>query len=942
MLVGRVVDEQGAVLPGVTVVVTNQDLGTSRTVISNADGSYFMPALVPGTYSVAAELSGFSRYTREEIPLSVGRTMSMEIVLAIGSIEETITVTAESPLIDVTSKELGFDMKGEELVDAPSFNRNFTGYLDFLPGVVAIGSSGSFAADSIVVNGQDSSNVAYTFDGASNDDDHLGGSAGAQARIPIEALQEFQLLTGQFDAEFGNSSGGVLNVISKSGTNTMHGSAFGFFKAKALTAEDHFVRTQDLDKPSTSEQQIGFTVGGPVVQDKLHYFFSLERVTIDKGVTINIPSRPDLSLAQVEEVRPWNLFARGDLQLNENHTLGARWLWETSPSSHFNQNWAPGTVEFETDHDWVAGGSLISLLGDNKVNSLRIGAVYEDLHWESDKDVLDSGGSQINAEGPGLDFLDFIGGVRNQSFQRINLTYQVEDQVSWFVPDKKGDHNFKFGAQYRYMDLDYRDSDTLNGNFELATNLDFDPANPSTYPERLEIQVGDKLYNLNGHVIGTFFQDNWSINNKVTLSLGLRWDVEVMKTPNADNPFYGGSGDYPVDKDNFAPRLGFSWSLDDEGHSMIRGGFGRFYQKFRLTHLDNLFSDRPFTTFFDVEFPNDGVDPGPGNGQFPTEPMLVNGPTVNRALLDSIFPPGTEQQNQGNVRFDNADRQNAYAQTFSIGYERQLAADLSVSFDYIRLQQRDQLVLFNWNQPERSGTGRRDSRSRPDARFIDDVYQIVNAGSMDHDALQVQFDKRLRNNYRFRISYTLGNTRGNVRQGDGEFVWPQVGQELNLDQNQGPTDFHRKHNFVVSGTWIKGGLRLSTNLRLRNGLPYSLIDSTFDLNRNGEDEDEWLPAGTYSGEGPDSFTVDYDGGRNGAVGPTTFLWSIRGGYDFELGGDRVFQVYADVINLTNRPNFREPDRRRGGDLRRDTFMTYRRLILDGLPRTVQIGLRFGF
>ena len=307
-----------------------------------------MPALIPGMYSVAAELSGFSRYSQEEIPLSVGRTMSLEIVLAIGSIEETVTVTAESPLIDVTSKELGFDMKGDELIDAPSFNRNFTGYLDFVPGVVAGGSTGSFAADSIVVNGQHGSNVAYTFDGASNDDDHLGGSAGAQARIPIEAVQEFQLLTGQFDAEFGNSSGGVLNVISKSGTNTMHGSGFGFFKAKALTAEDYFVRTQDLDKPDTSEQQIGFTVGGLVVQDRLHYFFSLERVTIDKGITVNIPSRPDLSIAQVEEVRPWNYFARGDLQLNEKKKTTQSLRAHNSPGSRISRRMRVTVSPFST------------------------------------------------------------------------------------------------------------------------------------------------------------------------------------------------------------------------------------------------------------------------------------------------------------------------------------------------------------------------------------------------------------------------------------------------------------------------------------------------------------------------------------------------------------------------------------------------------------------
>jgi len=204
--------------------------------------------------------------------------------------------------------------------------------------------------------------------------------------------------------------------------------------------------------------------------------------------------------------------------------------------------------------------------------------------------------------------------------------------------------------------------------------------------------------------------------------------------------------------------------------------------------------------------------------------------------------------------------------------------------------------------------------------------------------LQVQFDKRLSNNYRFRISYTLGTTRGNTRQGDAETIWTQVGKDLNLDQNQGPSDFDRRHNFVANGTYLVGGLRLSTIVRLRSGTPYSLIDSNFDLNQNGEDDDEWLPAGTYSGDGENAITADFDGERNGAVGPKYFQWDIRGGYDFELGGDNVFQIYVDLINVVNNSNFNPPR----GDQRRSDFLRLRSLVNNGLPRTLQIGLRFGF
>ena len=205
----------------------------------------------------------------------------------------------------------------------------------------------------------------------------------------------------------------------------------------------------------------------------------------------------------------------------------------------------------------------------------------------------------------------------------------------------------------------------------------------------------------------------------------------------------------------------------------------------------------------------------------------------------------------------------------------------------------------------------------------------------------MQLDKRFSNSYRFRVSYNLGSTRGNVRQGDGEFIWSQVGQNLNLDQNQGPTDFDRRHNLVSNFTWAvpgTNGLRLSGIMRTRSGLPFSLWDSTFDLNRNGEDNDEFLAAGTYTGDGENAFTVDFDGERNGAVGPKFFQFDIRGGYTLELPNEDTFQFYVDVINLTNRSNFNPPR----GDLRRSNFMILRSLVNNGLPRTMQIGLRFAY
>jgi hypothetical protein len=225
---GRILDAQGAVLPGVTVVAKNEATGQVREIVSGGDGSFFMSALTPGVYELTAQLSGFRRYQRSGVRVEVGKTFALDVQLEVGAIEQAVTVTGESPLVDTSTKQIGGHVTSQELNDIPSINRNFTTYLGTLPGVTAFISTDSFGADSIRVNGQGTQNVNYTLDGAGNNDTFNGGNGGAQARTPVEAIQEFQLLTSQFDAEFGASSGGVVNAVSKQGTNTLHGTAFFF------------------------------------------------------------------------------------------------------------------------------------------------------------------------------------------------------------------------------------------------------------------------------------------------------------------------------------------------------------------------------------------------------------------------------------------------------------------------------------------------------------------------------------------------------------------------------------------------------------------------------------------------------------------------------------------------------------------------------------------
>src|SRR5262245_40873609 len=375
---GRVLDAQGGLLPGVTITVRNQDTGMYRDTVSGADGTFIVSGIFPGTYQVTGELQGFKKFDRKGLLLEVGKTASIEIQMEVGSLEEVVNVSAESPLVDVTSKEIGGNIKSDTLTQLPSVNGNFIGFIGLLPGIVPSISTESFGSDSISVNGQDPRNNNYTVDGGNNNDDVIGQRAGMQARTPIEAIQEFQVITNQFDAEFGRTSGAVVNAVTKAGTNNVRGSAFGFFQDGSLTTKDFFAKEKGLAKADTSYQRWGGTVGGPIVRDKMQYFFSLERFAIDRPNTIVIPSRPDLNDQQTTKDRVWNTIIRGDHQINKANTYSIRWLRETSPQTNqiippnANQAVTGRAAREESDVDQTLAANVNSVLSNTKVNTLRL------------------------------------------------------------------------------------------------------------------------------------------------------------------------------------------------------------------------------------------------------------------------------------------------------------------------------------------------------------------------------------------------------------------------------------------------------------------------------------------------------------------------------------------------------------------------------------------
>ena len=952
-LQGRVVDESGAGVPGVVVVVTHQGSGIFRQVISTADGSYYVTGIVPGPYRVTAELTGFRKFERPDVIFTIGNTATLDITLGVGSIEENVTVTGQSPLVDVTSKQIGANIGTEELAALPILNKNWMFAVSLAPGVQVQSSTASFACESLIVGGGSNRSGNFSVDGGGNNDDYLGSSCGSQVRPALEAVQEFQVLTNQYDAEFGRTAGAVVNAITKQGTNVLHGSLFDSYTNDRVTAKDFFVAQNNLAKPQTSQKDFGGTLGGPVIKDKAHFFYSLDRIVYAEGRSNIFPSRPELNYSNTQTMRLWNHMVRFDHQISPNQTWSGRYLVEYSPTyDRVARKETPAGRDQEFDIDRSTGGNFNSVFGNTRFNQVRIGYTHEKNGFTAPE--VQNGQLMVDVA-PTLSMLTFFDGPNNGALFRIDNAYELSETFTQFKPGWAGDHNFKFGGQYIYSEINLPDQTDMNGRFAFSTDKVFNASDPSTYPERLFIRVpAPSNISMPTHVGVVFAQDQWR-HQSLTMNLGVRYDIEKTPIDNAFNPLFA-KGAYAVDKNNVAPRLGITWNPGGSARSLIRGGYGIFYDKITLQTTTPFVSTGVYSSSFTAQFPNSAADPGPSRGALPTDAMLIKGPVVNRALLNTLFPPGTLGRNTGNVFLDNPDRKVPNVHQATIGYERQLLQQMAATIDYVHSWNRDQLMNFDLNPGLRVDTSRTGRINYTDldnlagrlgiSPFLNPVITRLNYGSSQFDGVNFSLEKRFSNHWASRISYAVGYARGNSEANQTADNNYQVLGDPQLDRNFGPLDGDRRHNLVLSGRVEvprTGGLTISGVYRYLSGRAMSLYNSGVDADRNGRLFD-LLPAGHYCGQGANSFCTDYDGRRNGGTGPSYQQTDMRFGYHLRPRAQNTVELNFELFNIFNIANFDNPGPTAfGADQRLTDFLILTALRGgNGQPRAAQFSVRFGF
>ena len=637
---GTVTDQSGGGLPGVTVTATHIDTGALRTTVTSETGVFLMPALPVGLYRLQLELAGFTTVIRDNLRLEVGQSAQLNFSMKLATVEETVTVTGEAPLVESQKSELAGRVTAGQVQDLPLNGRNWLDLVALVPG--ARGNPGTVRAG---FAGGDM--AKYQVDGVDVSGTCCGGSNQSYSQ---ENIQEFEVITNRYDAEYGRAAGVVINAVTKSGTNQIRGSAFTFIRDSDLgDAPNFFTNTVQ----PFSEKQNGVNLGGPIKRDRAFFFASYEYqrravTAIPKTgfAAMDVPASNDISRHYIN--------GRVDLTLGQSQRLFARsskYDWEQINQGVGERTALSGgnsrpskNTDLSIGHTWVVTNKLVHEIraGFSKIDNKLISNSSLPLHTF-----------------PSI----IIGSPTNSPQWWTEFNSQVNNSLSYFIPSWYGEHSLKTGVQFFQPDYDgaFPSSEPWGASYTFSTDPR-DPNDPSTYPAptRYSVVLGDPSYHILNNTWGAFFKDDWVVSPKLTLNLGFRYDVE-LGTVNTDlqNPIEPGEkrGDY----NNIAPRLGFAYDLRGDGRTVLRGGWGRNFDKVLL----NISSNERRSLLF----------------QFTSYSVL--NPSYTNPLGGITFEQIKSQNLPRNITVIANDYKTPTQDQVSFGIAHQLGARASVQMDYI-------------------------------------------------------------------------------------------------------------------------------------------------------------------------------------------------------------------------------------------------------------------
>jgi len=909
---GTALDADGAPLPGASVTITNQDTGRERTTTTGPSGYFRVPLLPPGTYTITVELQGFQPVERQGVTLELGALVTLDFELQLAAVEETLVVTGEAPIVETSKTEVSSVINENAIDSLPILGRDFTDFTLLTPGTLIEGSRGTVA-----ITGQRGVNTSVNIDGASSNSAFFGyqrGGTDAPFTVSQESVREFQVVTSGIMPEFGRSGGGLVNVVTKSGTNQWRGGGHFFIRDESLVADDPF----DREQSEFSVQQFGGSVGGPVQRNESFIFGSADFQRFDTPffVDFNLPqsdvaaindvvsaARPDLVLEEGTFTKTNDAqvyFAKFDQSLGDNHTLTLRYNFsfhETLNGGSFDPS---GTTDFaetaQATQDELTNSlvvQLTSILGDRAYNEFR---------FQFSNDDLDRSGNDPDGPLTTIFVPEFVGFGRPW-FMPINVRedkYQFQNNFSYLFDT----HDVKAG-----FDVETDNTDEVFANFNggwyqflfLDNFLD-------SVPLRLIQGFGGTDFEARQTMAAAYVQDSWKVTPDVTLNYGVRWEGTFNPTP-PGNAEFPETQRIPDDTDNWQPRFGLAWSPDDKSVARLSAGY--FYSR------------TPTLLFFNA-FNNIGL---PGEGVFESPSFASNLIGQWPDVLPSAdqFPDAVQR-----VFWFNPDFQEAETLRVNAGYEREIVEDFSVgaSFVYARGDRLQRLFDTNLARGFVNGFGRliyENDGSDP-VRPVPGLENGINFadGFSRYKALIIDFEKRMSQGYGFFGSYTLAEDEdndSNERSADGR----QPTNIFDPDADFSYSDRDVRHRFVVSGfADLPYGFKLSGIATLRSGRPFTAFLDGEDANFDGVDDNDRAVIDGQVSE------------RNSFRDPNFYNVDVRVTKAFQLGQVGEFEFLFEVFNLLDNENLVTTN---------TNFLSSSFAELDsfiGTPRQIQFGFRFNY
>ncbi len=908
---GRVVDQQGLVIPGARVVAIQIDTNLKVEGTTDSDGRFRFPFLKLGPYTLTASLDGF-REVKRTLTVTVGSAFEVPLVMAVAGVDASVNVVGEVPVIEAARSQIAGTIPQAEVQALPMNGRNFLDLALLVPGVSPTNTASTqLFAETSAVPGQGISvgsqrNLSNNFivDGLSANDDAAGVSG-----IPytVDAVDQFQVVTSGGQAELGRALGGYVNVVTRSGTNAVHGDLYGYFR------DDNFNGKNALTGTTLpmSQQQYGASLGGPVFKDRTFYFVNIEQRKLDQtGVTtiapatadvinarlaaIGYPGQPVATGVYANPVHSTNVLGKLDHQVNGRDQFSVRYsLYDAAASNARGAGGlnAPSASSGLDNRDQTVAISNVRTLSPRTVNETRAQFAHSDLASLSTDPV----GPAVSISG-----VASFGTLSGSPQKRRNTMFQVVDSIS----HQRGAHALRAGADVLF------NRDTINfprsyrGAYTFSSLANFlsGTYNNSGFTQTFGV-VDVAQPNPN---VGLYVQDEWKAGSTLTLNLGVRYDVQMLETINTDT-------------NNLSPRLGFAWSPFASRRTVVRGGAGLYFDRVPLRALANaLLSARNTTDLANLQQTSISLSPT----------------QAGAPVFPSILPAAISSVTLVNLTTMDTDLQNAYSRQGSVELEHQLGAKATVSAAYQYVKGIGLLMSINQNVPGCVAAGTNNG-CRPVPAYANNSRYSA-AGSSNYHGLHVSFIQRPAAWGSYRVSYALSTSRNNL----GEFFFSSPVDPFDVNKDWGRSDNDQRHRLTVNGSINTPAAKAATALqKLTYGFQLSGMVQAYSA----------LPFNITSGV----TTIQGTAGRpvvagafierNTGIGSDYLSLNARLSRLFPVGGRARIETVIEVFNLTDRRN----DLTRNGNFGAGAYpaspsATFNQVTAVADPRTFQFAVRVKF